>query len=154
MTVYLWHRRQSWGVGGVATPRFWAGGRGGRRAGRRGGRERVSENTIAYFAQKVRLESVFLIRKREKLATNVGVKGENVNIFWEKRQFLSWWLKKSCENFCLGNRRFFQKIINFSRLESKISATGFTTPRLRNRLTPLTSEVDNPFGRRTVVYCF
>ena len=30
---------------GVATPRFWAGGRGRSQ----GGRERVSENTIAYF---------------------------------------------------------------------------------------------------------
>jgi len=25
------HRRQSWGVGGVTTPRFWYGGRGDRR---------------------------------------------------------------------------------------------------------------------------
>ena len=41
--------RQSWGVWGVATPRFWAGGR----WGFLGGRERVWENTIAYFAQKL-----------------------------------------------------------------------------------------------------
>jgi len=36
--------------------RFWAGGRGGHRGvvGALGGRGRVSENTIAYFAQKVR----------------------------------------------------------------------------------------------------
>ena len=38
--------RQSWGVGGSRPHRFWAGGS-------LGGRGRVSENTIAYFAQKV-----------------------------------------------------------------------------------------------------
>jgi len=46
-----------------------------------GDSERVSENTIAYFGQKVPLESVFrLFYKREKLAQNVGGKGKNVNI--------------------------------------------------------------------------
>ena len=48
-----------------------------------GGRERNSESTIAYFAQKSRYKACFLsffIRKREKLAQNIGAKGENVNI--------------------------------------------------------------------------
>jgi len=33
------------------------------------------------------LESVFLKRKREKLAKNVGVKGENLNILGENTIF-------------------------------------------------------------------
>jgi len=48
---------------GVATPRFWADAS---RRGIVGGRERVSKNTIAYFAQKVLRRRLF-IRKREKL---------------------------------------------------------------------------------------
>ena len=47
------------------------------------GSERVSENTIAYFAQKARYKAsffVFFIRKREKFAQNVGGKGENENV--------------------------------------------------------------------------
>jgi len=39
---------------GFATPRYLAGGSWGIPGGRRVGRERVSENTIANFAQKVR----------------------------------------------------------------------------------------------------
>ena len=42
------------GVAEVATPRLWAEGSWGSYGVLRGGRARVSENTIAYFAQEVR----------------------------------------------------------------------------------------------------
>src|SRR6218665_4230182 len=65
---------------GVATPKCLAGVVGSQ--GVVGVRERVTEGTLesVFF--------VFFIRKREKLAKNVGVKGE---IFLEKRQFLENW---------------------------------------------------------------
>jgi len=66
---------------------------------------------------------------------NLAVKGENGEYLGRKDNFFSWRLKQkkwSSERiFCLENRNFF-------RPESRISATGFTTPRLRTRLTPLT----------------
>ena len=50
------HMRHPGGLG-VATPRFWPGGHGGSQ----GSRLRVSENTVAYFAQKVCQKNVFFI---------------------------------------------------------------------------------------------
>jgi len=67
------------------------------------------------------MESGLFSRKREKLAKNVGVNGENLH-FLRNDKFLSWWSKKGHRNFCL---------------KSKMSLTGSTTPRLRTRLTLL-----------------
>ena len=50
------HRRQSWRVGGRDPPEFGLGVAGGSS----GGCGRVSENTIAYFEQKVRFKTSFL----------------------------------------------------------------------------------------------
>ena len=80
------------------------------------------------FSTESMLESVFFIRKRERLAQNAGGKGENVMwIFMDKRQFFELRTKKGGLNFCLENRIFFG-------LESKISATGFTTPQTLNQI--------------------
>ena len=54
--------RQSWGVGGP-TPRFLAGEVVGGVGESQGGRGRVSENTIAYFAQKAGVKGENLRRK-------------------------------------------------------------------------------------------
>jgi len=67
------HRRQSWGLGYRDPPQILGWGlRRGLRGGLRGGRGRVSEKTIAYFAQKASFFVSFL-RKREKLTSNVGM---------------------------------------------------------------------------------
>jgi len=67
----------------------------------------------------------------------VGVKGGKVNILGEKRQFLSWRLKKG-QNFCLENRTLFRKIWNFFGWSRKVLRPDSRPPRLRTRLTPLT----------------
>jgi len=66
---------------GVATPRFWAGGH-GVTGGRRGSWTELGKH-YSLFCTEITLQSVFFvffIRKREKLAQNIGAKGENVNI--------------------------------------------------------------------------
>ena len=75
-----------------------------------GGRERVSENTIAYFAQKVLTKRLFS-KKERKIE---GVKGENVNILGEKTIFELTTKKESRQKFLPGrseifpeNRKFF-----------------------------------------------
>jgi len=56
-----------------------------------------------------------------------------VNILGEKRQFFELMTKKGSQNFCLKIGHFFGKSDIF-RLESKISATGFTTPQTSNQI--------------------
>ena len=73
------------------------------------------------------LESVSFLRKREKLAKNVDVKGENVNIFGENAIF-ELTTKKRPSEFLPGKPEVFPENPKFFRLESKMSATGFTTP--------------------------
>ena len=51
-----------------------------------GGHERVSEKTIAYFAQKGSLFRLFL-KEIEKLAKNLAVKGENGEYLGRKCNF-------------------------------------------------------------------
>jgi len=111
--IFTWttQGRQSWGF---VTPRFWAGGRG-----------RVWENTISYFELKVKAcwKVIIFPKKEEKFGKNVGVNGR----FCDKWEIFELTTKRnrSSEIFAL-------KIGNL-----KISQTGSTTPRLRNRLTPL-----------------
>ena len=95
-----------------------------------GGREWVSENT-SLFCTESTLGSVFFIRKKEKIAKNVGVKGENVNIFGEKTFFELTTIIRSSE-FLPGKSEIFSAgIENFCDWIHD-------TPRLQTRLTPLT----------------
>src|SRR6218665_3810776 len=107
------------GIGGRDPPDFGLGGCG--RMGVLGGCERVSENTTAYCA----LFRIFYTQKREKFAKHVGVKGETVNIFGEKTR---------SSEFLPGKSEIFLENLKKIRLESKISATGFTTPQTSNQI--------------------
>ena len=75
---YQDHKRQSWGIRWSRPPRFWAGGRRGWTG--------LGKHYSLFWTVST-LESVFFLRKREKLAKNVGAKGENVNILGEKAIF-------------------------------------------------------------------
>jgi len=74
------------GVGGSRPPRFWGGGR-------KGGHERGLGKHYSLFCTESRayVRTRFYFRlsnqKERKLAKNVGVKGENVNILGEKTIF-------------------------------------------------------------------
>jgi len=52
-----------------------------------GGHGRVSENTIAYFAQKVYWKVICFQEKEKNLPKNVGVNGENFKLFGETMIF-------------------------------------------------------------------
>jgi len=69
----------------VATPRFWAGVVGSQGFVRRSWTGLGKHYSL--FCEESTLESVFFIRKREKLAKNIGVKGENLNILGETTIF-------------------------------------------------------------------
>jgi len=56
------------------------------------------------------------MRKRETFCKNVGAKGEHLR-------------RKVVRIFCLEKSEIFRKIGFFFRFESKISGTGFRTPR-------------------------
>ena len=70
--------------------------------------------------------------EREKLARNVGVKGGNVNLLGEKRQFFEVTTKR--KKILPGKSGIYPENRKFFRLESKFSATGFTTPQTSNQI--------------------
>jgi len=72
------HRRQSWGIGG-RDPQILSWVSWGFQGVVRGV-VNESQKNYSLFCTESTLESILFIRKREKLAQNVGAKGENVNI--------------------------------------------------------------------------
>jgi len=68
---------------GVATPRFWAGIRGGAAEGVVGGSWTGLGKYYSVFCRESMLEIVYFPEKDEKLAKNASVNGENGS-FWNK----------------------------------------------------------------------
>lgn len=90
------YRYQSWGSWGSRPPGF----------GLRGSWTGVGKYFSLFSAERM-LESGLFLRKREKLARNIGVNGKNWHLFGRNKTFLSWWLEKGHQNFLPRKSEFF-----------------------------------------------